>query len=157
MKIVLLQTGKTTERYIGEGVSNYSGRLQKYTSFEIITLPDLKNTGNMPVNEQKEREGARMVQYLQKDDYVIVLDENGKEYSTVEFADRLEKILMLQKKRIIFIIGGAYGLSGEIIGKADLRLSLSKMTFSHQVVRLLFAEQLYRAFTVIRGEPYHHE
>jgi len=157
MKIVLLQTGKTTERYIGEGVSNYSGRLQKYTSFEIITLPDLKNTGNMPVKEQKEREGARMVQYLQKDDYVIVLDENGKEYSTIEFADRLEKILMLQKKRIIFIIGGAYGFSGEVIGRADLRVSLSKMTFSHQVVRLLFAEQLYRAFTVIRGEPYHHE
>lgn len=157
MKIVLLQTGKTTERYIGEGVSKYSGRLQKYASFEIVTLPDLKSTGNMPVMEQKEREGAKMVQYLQKDDYVIVLDENGQGYSTVEFAGRLEKILMLQKKRIIFIIGGAYGFSGEVLGRADLRLSLSKMTFSHQVVRLLFAEQLYRAFTVIRGEPYHHE
>ncbi|NMC38013.1 MAG: 23S rRNA (pseudouridine(1915)-N(3))-methyltransferase RlmH [Bacteroidales bacterium] len=157
MKIILLQTGKTTEKYIGEGVSNYSGRLQKYTSFEIITLPDLKNTSNMPVKEQKEREGARMVQYLQKDDYVIVLDENGLEYSTVEFAGRLEKMLMLQKKRIVFIIGGAYGFSGEVLERADLRLSLSRMTFSHQVVRLLFAEQLYRAFTVIRGEPYHHD
>lgn len=157
MKIVLLQTGKTTEKYIVEGVSRYSARLQKYTSFEIITLPDLKSTGNMPVKEQKEREGIKMVQYLQKDDFVIVLDENGQEYTTVEFASRLEKILMLQKKRIIFIIGGAYGFSGEVLGRADLKLSLSKMTFSHQVIRLLFTEQLYRAFTVIRGEPYHHE
>jgi 23S rRNA (pseudouridine1915-N3)-methyltransferase len=156
MKIVLLLTGKTTERYISEGVSIYSERLQKYAPFEIITLPDIKNTGNTPVKEQKEREGVKMMQYLQNDDYVIVLDEKGREYSTVEFAAILERMLMLQKKRIIFIIGGAYGISDEVLGRADLRLSLSKMTFSHQVVRLLFAEQLYRVFTVIRGEPYHH-
>ncbi len=157
MKIVLLQTGKTTERYIDEGVGNYSVRLRKFTPFEIITLPDLKNTGNMPVKEQKDREGAKMLQWLRKEDYVIVLDENGLEYSTLEFAGRLEKIFMLQKKRIVFVIGGAYGVAGDVLGRADLKLSLSKMTFSHQVVRLLFAEQLYRAFTVIKGEPYHHE
>ncbi|HNR41099.1 MAG TPA: 23S rRNA (pseudouridine(1915)-N(3))-methyltransferase RlmH [Bacteroidales bacterium] len=157
MKIVLLQTGKTTEEYIDEGVGNYSARIRKFTPFEIVTLPELKNTRYMPVKEQKDREGAKMLQYLQKEDYIIVLDENGQEYTTHEFAGKLEKLFMLQKKRIVFVIGGAYGLAGDVLDRADLRLSLSKMTFSHQVVRLLFAEQLYRAFTVIKGEPYHHD
>ena len=94
---------------------------------------------------------------MKSDDYIVVLDEKGREFSTVEFADRLERIFMLQKKRIVFVIGGPYGFSEDVLGKADLKLSLSKMTFSHQVVRLLFAEQLYRAFTVLKGEPYHHE
>ena len=98
-----------------------------------------------------------MGQIYEGDDFIVVLDEKGTEFSTVEFADKLEKIFMLYKKRMVFVIGGPYGLSGDVVGKADLRLSLSKMTFSHQVVRLLFAEQLYRAFTVIKGEPYHHE
>ena len=157
MKIVLLQTGKTSEKYLNEGISSFAGRLQKYTAFEILTIPDIKNTRNMPVKEQKEREGERIIQQFKSDDYIVVLDEKGTEFSTVEFADKLEKIFMLYKKRMVFVIGGPYGLSGDVVGKADLRLSLSKMTFSHQVVRLLFAEQLYRAFTVIKGEPYHHE
>ena len=157
MKIVLLQTGKTSEKYINQGVSNFAGRVQKYSAFEIITLPDIRRTRNMPVKEQKAREGTKIIQQLKSDDYIVVLDEKGREFSTVEFADRLERIFMLQKKRIVFVIGGPYGFSEDVLGKADLKLSLSKMTFSHQVVRLLFAEQLYRAFTVLKGEPYHHE
>ena len=157
MKIVLLQTGKTSEKYINEGVTNFAVRLQKYSVFEIVTLPDIRNTRNMPVKEQKLREGEKIVQFLRNDDYIVVLDEHGKEFTTVEFSEKLEKIFMLQKKRIVFVIGGAYGFSEEVTGKADLRLSLSRMTFSHQVVRLLFMEQLYRVFTVLKGEPYHHD
>jgi 23S rRNA (pseudouridine1915-N3)-methyltransferase len=157
MKIVLLQTGKTSEKYINEGVTNFAVRLQKYSVFEIVTLPDIRNTRSMPVKEQKAREGEKIVQFLRNDDYIVVLDENGKEFTTVEFSEKLEKIFMMQKKRIVFVIGGAYGFSEEVFGKADLRLSLSRMTFSHQVVRLLFMEQLYRVFTVLKGEPYHHE
>lgn len=156
MKIVLLQTGKTSEKYINEGVTNFVVRLQKYSVFEIVTLTDIRNTRNMPVKEQKSREGEKIIQFLRNDDYIVVLDEHGKEFTTVEFSEKLEKIFMLQKKRIVFVIGGAYGFSEEVLSKADLRLSLSRMTFSHQVVRLLFMEQLYRVFTVLKGEPYHH-
>ncbi len=156
MKIVLLQTGKTSEKYINEGVTNSAVRLQKYSVFEIVTLTDIRNTRNMPVKEQKLREGEKIIQFLRNDDYIVVLDEHGKEFTTVEFSEKLEKIFMLQKKRIVFVIGGAYGFSEEVLSKADLRLSLSRMTFSHQVVRLLFMEQLYRVFTVLKGEPYHH-
>jgi 23S rRNA (pseudouridine1915-N3)-methyltransferase len=156
MKIVLLQTGKTSEKYINEGVTNFVVRLQKYSVFEIVTLTDIRNTRNMPVKEQKLREGEKIIQFLRNDDYIVVLDEHGKEFTTVEFSEKLEKIFMLQKKRIVFVIGGAYGFSEEVLSKADLRLSLSRMTFSHQVVRLLFMEQLYRVFTVLKGEPYHH-
>jgi 23S rRNA (pseudouridine1915-N3)-methyltransferase len=156
MKIVLLQTGKTSEKYINEGVTNFAVRLQKYSVFDIVTLTDIRNTRNMPVKEQKLREGEKIIQFLRNDDYIVVLDEHGKEFTTVEFSEKLEKIFMLQKKRIVFVIGGAYGFSEEVLSKADLRLSLSRMTFSHQVVRLLFMEQLYRVFTVLKGEPYHH-
>ncbi len=111
----------------------------------------------MPVKSQKAREGEKILQFFKKDDYIVILDDKGKEFSTMEFSSWLEKILILQKKRILFVTGGAWGFSDEIYGKADMRLSLSRLTFSHQMVRLLFIEQLYRAFTVIKGEPYHHE
>lgn len=157
MKIVLLQTGKTTERYLAEGLTTYEERIRRYSSFEIITLPDIRKTRNMPEEEQKAKEGAQMLRVFREDDFIVVLDDKGREFSTIEFSSWLEKSLMIQKKRILFVIGGPWGFADEIRRKADMTLSLSRMTFSHQMVRLLFLEQLYRAFTVIRGEPYHHE
>ncbi len=157
MKIALLQVGKTSERYLAEGIAVFEERIRKYSAFEIITIPDLRNTRSMPVKGQKAREGEKIIQYFKKDDYIVILEDKGKEFSTMEFSSWLEKILILQKKRILFVTGGAWGFSDEVYGKADMRLSLSRLTFSHQMVRLLFIEQLYRAFTVIKGEPYHHE
>jgi 23S rRNA (pseudouridine1915-N3)-methyltransferase len=157
MKIALLQTGKTTDRNMAELVDLYSKRIKKYISFEVITLQELKNTKNMPVQEQQVKEATKIIQSVSDDDYVVLLDERGKEYRTIEFSSFLEKAFLLPKKRIIFIIGGPWGFSEAVYAKADQKISLSKMTFSHQMVRLLFLEQLYRVFTIIKGEPYHHE
>jgi 23S rRNA (pseudouridine1915-N3)-methyltransferase len=157
MKIALLQTGKTTERHISEGVEIYSARLKKYCGFEIITIPELKDTRNMPVKEQKAREGKKILEALGRDDIAVLLDERGKEFSTVDFAGWLEVKSQMQGKRLVFVIGGPWGFSDEVNEITDMRISLSRMTFPHQLVRLLFVEQLYRAFTIINGEPYHHE
>lgn len=156
MKLILLQTGKTTEKYITEGINNYFDRIKKYVSFDIQTIPELRNTKNMPINEQKNKEGEKLAEQFSNDDFVLLLDEKGKEYDTVEFARFLEKSFMLRKKRIVFVIGGPWGFSEDIYKRSDSTLSLSNMTFSHQLVRLLFMEQLYRALTVIKGDPYHH-
>ncbi len=157
MKVVLLQTGKTTDKNVSELAHLYSGRIGKYCTFEIITLQDIRNTKNMPVEEQKRKEGEKIIQCLNSDDFVVLLDEHGKEYRTIDFAVWLDKLVMLSKKRVVFIIGGPWGFSDEVYRRADQKLSLSRMTFPHQLVRLLFLEQLYRAFTIIKGEPYHHE
>jgi 23S rRNA (pseudouridine1915-N3)-methyltransferase len=157
MKIALLQTGKTSDKHISEVVDLYTTRIKKYSAFEIITLPDLKNTKNMSVQEQKMKEGKKIIMSFSIDDYVIILDEKGKELRTVEFSVWMEKIFMQPKKRIVFVIGGPWGFSEEVYDRADFKMSLSKMTFPHQLVRLLFLEQLYRIFTIIKGEPYHHE
>ena len=157
MKIALLQTGKTTDRNISDLVDLYSKRIKKYISFEVITIPELKNTKNMPVLEQQMKEATKIIQSVSDDDYIVLLDEKGKEYRTIEFSSFLEKAFLLPKKRIIFIIGGPWGFSDSVYAKANQKISLSKMTFSHQMVRLLFLEQLYRVFTIIKGEPYHHE
>jgi 23S rRNA (pseudouridine1915-N3)-methyltransferase len=157
MKITLLQTGKTTDKHLAELVDLYTSRIKKYTAFDIVTIPELKNTKNMPVQEQKSREATKIIQSITVDDYVILLDERGKELKTVEFSATLEKMFFLPKKRIVFIIGGPWGFSESVYGRADYKMSLSKMTFPHQLVRLLFLEQLYRVFTIIKGEPYHHE
>jgi 23S rRNA (pseudouridine1915-N3)-methyltransferase len=157
MKIALLQTGKTTDKNISAVVELYSSRIKKYSAFEIITLPDIKNTRSMSVQEQKLKEGKRIFQSVSTDDYIILLDEKGKELRTVEFSGWMEKIFLQPKKRIVFVIGGPWGFSEEVYNRADFKMSLSKMTFPHQLVRLLFLEQLYRVFTVIKGEPYHHE
>lgn len=157
MKIALLQTGKTNEKHISKGVDIYSSRIRKYTGFEILTIPDIRNTRNMPGAEQKLKEGAKILEAVMKDDYVVLLDERGKELRTAEFSSWLEKKLSSSVKRIVFIIGGAWGFSDEVYSRADFTISLSKMTFPHQMVRLLFTEQLYRAFTIMRGEPYHHD
>jgi 23S rRNA (pseudouridine1915-N3)-methyltransferase len=157
MKIYLLQTGKTTDKNIKEAVDLYYNRIKKYTVFEIITLPDIKNNRNMSEQEQKVKEGKKIIQSINIDDYVILLDERGEELRTIEFSGLLKKVFMLPKKRVLFVIGGPWGFSDEVYNHADFRLSLSKLTFPHQLVRLLFLEQLYRVFTIIKGEPYHHE
>jgi 23S rRNA (pseudouridine1915-N3)-methyltransferase len=157
MKIILLQNGKTTDKNTSALVDLYVNRLKKYSVFEIITLPELKNTRNMPVQEQKIKEASKIIQSVNEDDYVILLDEKGKELRTIEFSAALEKMFFIPKKRIVFIIGGPWGFTETVYSRADFKMSLSKMTFPHQLVRLLFLEQLYRAFTIIKGEPYHHE
>jgi 23S rRNA (pseudouridine1915-N3)-methyltransferase len=157
MKIALLQTGKTTEKHVAEGVEMYSARIRKYSGFEIITLSGIRNTRNMPEQEQKLKEARKIIEVVGKDDYLVLLDEKGKEFRTVEFAGWLRQRLMMPNKRIMFVIGGPWGFSEEINKIADMKISLSRMTFPHQLVRLLFVEQLYRAFSIIKGEPYHHE
>jgi 23S rRNA (pseudouridine1915-N3)-methyltransferase len=157
MKIILLQTGKTMEKYISLGVNDFSLRIRKYIPFDIITIPDLKNTRKMPMQEQRIREGKLILQTLNKDDFIIALDEKGAELSTLEFAEQLSKIFQLSRKRLVFVIGGPWGLSEDVYSRADSRIALSRLTFSHQMVRLLFVEQLYRAVTVTKGDPYHHE
>jgi 23S rRNA (pseudouridine1915-N3)-methyltransferase len=157
MKIALLQTGKTTDKHVAGLVDLYTNRIKKYSVFEIITLPDLKNTKNMPIQEQKLKEAAKIFQSVTDDDYIVLLDERGREFRTIEFSGALEKMFLLQKKRIVFVLGGPWGFPEAVYNRADLKMSLSKMTFPHQLVRLLFLEQLYRVFTIIKGEPYHHE
>jgi 23S rRNA (pseudouridine1915-N3)-methyltransferase len=157
MKIALVQMGKTTEKHVAEIADLYLSRIRKYTVFEIITLPEIKNSGNLPVLEHKIREGKKILQSVSNDDFIVLLDERGKEFRTVEFSGWIEKSLMISRKRMVFVIGGAWGFSDEVYERADFMISLSMMTFPYQLVRLLFLEQLYRVFTIIRGEPYHHE
>jgi 23S rRNA (pseudouridine1915-N3)-methyltransferase len=157
MKIALLQNGKTTDRHISDVADLYTSRINRYSSFEIITLPEMKNVKNMPVNEQKIKEGKKVIQSISNDDYIVLLDEKGKEFRTLEFSGWFENISMISKKRIVFVIGGPWGFSEEVYLRADFRISLSRMTFPHQLVRLLFLEQLYRVFTIMKREPYHHE
>jgi len=157
MKIILAQIGKTVDKNISEIADFYSSRIAKYNSIETITLPNLKNTKKMPIDEQKQKEWKQILQVIGNDDFVVVLDEKGKEMRTIEFAEWLKKIFMMPVKRLVFVIGGAWGFSDEIYNRANYKMSLSKLTFPHQLVRLIFLEQLYRVFTVLKGEPYHHE
>ncbi len=157
MKIALVLTGKTTDKNVASLADLYHSRIRKYNTFEIITLPDLKNAANLPVMEQKQKEGNKILQSVGSDDFVVLLDERGKKFRTTEFAEWMERSFMISRKRLVFIIGGAWGFSEEVYERADFRISLSDLTFPHQLVRLLFLEQLYRVFTIIRGEPYHHE
>ena len=157
MKIILMQAGKTGDKNIFEIADLYSSRIAKYNSIETITLPNLKNTKNMPIDEQKLKEGKQMLQVIDNDDFVVILDEKGKEMRTIELAGWMKKIFMLPVKRLVFVIGGPWGFSDEVYKRANYKMSLSKLTFPHQLVRLIFLEQLYRVFTVLKGEPYHHE
>lgn len=157
MKIVLLQTGKTTDKNVLGIAGFYTERIKKYSAFDIATIPEVRISSNLSVQEQKHREGKKILKAIAGEDYVILLDERGSQLRTVEFSALLGKIFMISRKRIVFVIGGPWGVSEEVQSRADFRLSLSSMTFPHQLVRLLFLEQLYRAFTIIRGEQYHHE
>ena len=157
MKITLLVVGKTNEKYFNDAINEYIGRLKHYISFEIIVIQDIKNVKNMTIEQQKDKEGEEIYKHVNTNDYVILLDECGKEYSSVKFADYIEKKMIAGSRRIIFVIGGSYGFSQKVYDLANDKVSLSKMTFSHQMVRLIFVEQLYRAMTILKGQPYHHE
>jgi 23S rRNA (pseudouridine1915-N3)-methyltransferase len=157
MKIKLYYIGKTNFDFIDEGIKLYQNRVIHFVDFETICLPDIKNSKNMPVAELKKKEGQILIKNINPGDFVCLLDENGKSFSSESFAEILGKKLDIGLKNMIFIIGGAYGFSDEVYQRCDLKLSLSKMTFSHQIVRVIFMEQLYRAFTIIKGIPYHNQ
>jgi len=157
MKLVLLMTGKTDQAWIKEGVAEYEKRISRYARFELVTLPDVKNPGNRSAAAVKEKEAENMLSAFKSDDHVILLDEHGKRYSTTALAAYIRGAMMLPKKRMVFVVGGPWGFHQSVRDRADHILSLSDLTFSHQVVRLLFAEQLYRVLSVIAGNPYHHE
>ena len=157
MHISLLTVGKTDISWVRDGLDTYTARLRHYVPFEVVELPELKNVSALSQDQIRAREGALILKALHPSDALILLDEHGREYRSVEFAQFLEKRLASGGRDLVFAIGGAYGFSPEVYARADAQVSLSKMTFSHQIVRTIFAEQLYRAFTIIRGEPYHHE
>lgn len=157
MKICLLVIGKTDAVYVREGIAEYEKRLKKYISYEMKVLADVKKARNMPEFLQKEKEGEQILDQLQPQDCVILLDEKGREYTSVGFSQYLAQKMLGGIKRLVFVIGGPYGFSETVYQRADDQVSLSKMTFSHQMVRMIFAEQIYRAMTILKGEPYHHE
>ncbi|MDR1348993.1 MAG: 23S rRNA (pseudouridine(1915)-N(3))-methyltransferase RlmH [Prevotellaceae bacterium] len=157
MKISLTVTGKTNFDWVAQAVEMYAKRMKKYVSFDIKYIADIKNTKNMTSEIQKAKEGELILSALDVKDYTVLLDERGENFSSVEFADFIKGKIISSTKSLVFVIGGAYGFSQDVYKRADYKISLSRMTFSHQSVRLIFAEQLYRAFTIINGEPYHHE
>lgn len=157
MKIVFLLVGKTAEKIYEQLIQDYASRLQHYIGFEIQVIPEIKQTKSLSPEQQKEREGELILKALQSGDYPVLLDERGKEFRSVEFATWIEKKTHTVNKRLIFIVGGPYGFSPAVYQAAQEKISLSKMTFSHQMVRLFFVEQLYRAINILNGGPYHHE
>lgn len=157
MKIYFIQTGKTTEKHVADGAALYESRIRRFIPFETITVKGPAKAGSMTPEEVKKREGAAIVDAVPADSFVILLDEKGTEYSTVEFAAFLRRLFTGTRRNICFVTGGAWGFSSEVYQKADMRLSLSRLTFPHQLVRLLFMEQLYRVLSLIEGRPYHHE
>ncbi len=157
MKITLLTVGKTDRDWVRQGLDIYVSRLRHYISFSLVEIPELKNVSSFSKDQIKTKEGELILKNIRNTDDVIILDERGKEYSSVELAGIISNKINYEGKDIVYVIGGAYGFSESVYARANSRLSLSKMTFSHQMVRTIFAEQLYRAFTIMKGEPYHHE
>ncbi|MGQ0828606.1 MAG: 23S rRNA (pseudouridine(1915)-N(3))-methyltransferase RlmH [Bacteroidota bacterium] len=157
MKITFLLNGKTEDDYIVKGVAVYQQRLKHYVSFETIVIPAIKNTKALSIDQQKQKEGELILKSIQTSDRLILLDENGKEYNSVGFANFIQQQMNSGIKNLVFVVGGPYGFSDEVYKRANTKISLSKMTFSHQMVRLFFVEQLYRAMTILRNEPYHHQ
>ncbi len=157
MKIVVLAIGKTNERYLIDAISDYQKRLSHYLPFELEILPEPKNTKNLSFNQQKEKSSEQILKFVQESDFLVLLDDKGKTHTSLEFSAYMERKMTAGNKRLIFVIGGPYGFSTSLYKRANEKFSLSKMTFSHQMVRLIFLEQLYRAMTILKGEPYHHE
>lgn len=154
MKIEFWVLGKTAFKYLDEGIQDYQKRLKRFTDFQIVIIPDIK------ANDPKTfitKEAKQVLDRINPEDQLILLDDKGKNYTSIQFAEEIEKRQMLQQKKIIFLVGGAYGFEDSVYKRANALLSLSTMTFSHQIIRLIFLEQLYRAFTIIKGLPYHHE
>ena len=157
MKILLLTIGNTDKKYMREGIDDYVKRLSFYIQFETKVIPDLKNRNTLSVELQKEKEGQLILNQIIPGDYMILLDEHGTEFSSLELSKWLEKKMIAGIRQIVFLIGGPYGFSKMVYQRADFKISLSQLTFSHQMVRLIFVEQVYRAMTIIKNESYHHE
>lgn len=156
MKTILILVGKTINKHFVAGIEDYADRISHYMPFEIVTIPELRNTKNLSEDQQKTYEGELILRQIQPSDTVVLLDEHGKEFRSIEYARWLQQ-RQQTARRLVFVIGGPYGFSDAVYSRANEKISLSKMTFSHQMVRLIFTEQLYRACTIIKGEPYHHE
>lgn len=157
MKFILLVVGRTVEKHYTDAINDYAARIKHYASFDIDVIPELKNTKSLSTEQQKEKEGELILKSLQPGDVAVLLDEHGKEFRSVEFAAWIERKMHTVSKRLVFVIGGPYGFSPAVYAAAAEKLSLSKMTFSHQMIRLIFTEQLYRAMTILANGPYHHE
>lgn len=157
MKITLLTVGKTDRDWVRQGLDIYVSRLKHYIPFSMVEIPELKNVSALSKDQIKSKEGELILKNIRPIDDLILLDEHGKEYTSVEFAKVIQEKISYTGKDMVFVIGGAYGFSPEVYSRANSKISLSRMTFSHQMVRAIFAEQLYRAFTIMKGEPYHHE
>ena len=157
MNIKLIAVGKTDNPALQQLISTYEKRLSYYINFELQLLPDIKNSKSLSEEQQKIKEGELILSYIEPSHHLILLDERGKEYTSIAFADELQKKMNTGIKQLTFVIGGPYGFSQSVYQRANSKLSLSKLTFSHQMIRLFFVEQLYRAFTILRNEPYHHQ
>ena len=157
MKFALLVVGRTVEKHYITAINDYVERIKHYTPFDMEVIPELKNTKSLSMEQQKEKEGELILKALQPGDVVVLLDEHGKEFRSIEFAEWAENKMHTVNKRLVFIIGGPYGFSKDVHAAAQEKISLSKMNFSHQMIRLIFVEQLYRAMNILAGGPYHHE
>lgn len=157
MKVYFWVIGKTNETYLSTGIDIYAGRLKHYLPFEMEVLPDVKKAKNLSGEQLKQREGDYLLERIKSDDLLILLDERGRQMESVAFAAYVDRQLQMPYRRLIFQVGGAYGFSDAVYQRANAKLALSKMTFSHQMVRLFFLEQLYRAMTILRNEPYHND
>lgn len=157
MKTTLLVIGRTVEKHYITAIDDYIQRTKHSLSFDMEVIPELKNTKSLTADQQKEKEGELICKAFQPGDVIVLLDEHGKEFRSIEFAGWMEKKMNTINKRLVFVIGGPYGFSPKVYQAAHEKISLSKMTFSHQMIRLIFVEQLYRAMTILQGGPYHHE
>jgi len=157
LKIKLITIGKTDKKYFAQGIDEYTKRLKHYIKFDTIVIPDIKKNKKTDESLQKKIEGELILKNIKNTDFIVLLDENGDTFSSVGFSKFIEKQTIKSLKTLVFIIGGAYGFSDTVYKVANKKIALSEMTFSHQMVRLIFVEQLYRVFTIIKGEPYHHQ
>jgi 23S rRNA (pseudouridine1915-N3)-methyltransferase len=157
MKTTLLVIGRTVEKHYVAAIDDYVQRTKHFMSFEMEVIPELKNTKSLTMEQQKDKEGELLCKTFQPGDVIVLLDEHGREFRSVEFAGWLEKKMAAVNKRLVFVVGGPYGFSQKVYQAAHEQISLSRMTFSHQMIRLIFVEQLYRAMTILQGGPYHHE
>lgn len=157
MKIALIVIGKTDANYFAQAIAEYTNRLTHYIPYEMVVIPDIKHVKNLSEAQQKEKEGELILKAMQTGDYLVLLDERGKDFSSMQFATYIEKKMHTVSKRLVFVVGGPYGFSESVYKASSEKISLSKMTFSHQMIRLIFVEQIYRAMTILNNEPYHHE
>lgn len=157
MNIELIVVGKTDSAEVESLIAMYAKRINRYCKFAMTTIADVRNTRNMAPSRQKQLEGEAILKNIVDGDFLVLMDERGAQYTSIEFSQWLQKRMISGVKRLVLVIGGPYGFSEEVYARADQKISLSKMTFSHQIVRAIFAEQLYRAFSILHNEPYHHE